>query len=350
MITQAQSKGIQSASDAQTLRENYDTDNDGDIDDAKALVSDKQRASAQEKKTQLEQAKADILNSSTDGTLSKDDVDKVKSINSQIASADATIDDTTKMTLAQQYSAISQQKLDSQLGQAAGIVSNIDAGVNYAQNAMYGEMSQQQSTQAKLDAQGGVEGAVHTDVTDAQIKAKTQAEVLDAQLKEGGAKDGLLTKSADDLSKAADKLAQTAGTLAGGKTAADMKTIDEHDGSDKYIKAQERTAIEKATHSALASEFADNKEAKNRQIAEERAQYKAAGKEEEYLKDGKKYGFLDSNGNATDDAEAWVRGRATMTAAAMSKHEQGFISGSRMNTVTNPLTGESITNVLNFRT
>ena len=46
-----------------------------------------------------------------------------------------------------------------------------DAGVNYAENAMYGEMSQQQSTKEKIDKQGGIDSAVSTDVADAGLKA-----------------------------------------------------------------------------------------------------------------------------------------------------------------------------------
>ena len=150
------------------------------------------------------------------------------SLVAKMEAADAVINDAKNnksMSLKEQSEVLSQQKVDSQLGQALGIQANTAAGVNYAQNAKYGEESQQQSIKAKLDAQGGVEGAVHVDVVDAQVKAKTQQNVLDAQLKEGGAKDGLKS-SADDLSKAADKLAQTTGTLAGVKTASDIVDVD----------------------------------------------------------------------------------------------------------------------------
>jgi hypothetical protein len=140
---------------------------------------------------------------------------------------------------------IDQSKLDSQLGQASGIKSNIDAGVNYAQNTMYGEMSNQQSTKAKLDAQGGVGGAVGVDVLDSSIKAKTQKDVLDEQLKNSGALKGL-DDSAKNLEKAADKLAQTAGTMAGGKTASDIAAVDKYDSPEQYAQAQAQKASSQA--------------------------------------------------------------------------------------------------------
>ncbi|MDF1879042.1 hypothetical protein JHD46_05235 [Sulfurimonas sp. SAG-AH-194-C20] len=225
MVTAAQNKGIQSSGDAKMLREKYDTDHDGNIDDASALYSDTQKAKAKASAVK-DQAELDMLENGGDD-LSKEQKARVADLKQSIQADEAIANNTQSMGLKEQAELLSKQKLDSQLGQALGVKENINnAGVNYAQNAMYGDESQQQSTKAKLDAQGGVEGAVKVDTTDAQIKAKTQQDVLDAQLKEGGAKDGLLTKSADDLSRAADKLAQTAGTMAGGKTASDIKTVD----------------------------------------------------------------------------------------------------------------------------
>jgi|GEM_PF-3825011 len=149
-------------------------------------------------------------------------------------------------TLAQVSDNISQSKIDSQFGQAMGIENNMNSGVNYAQNAMYGEMSNQQSTKAKLDAQGGVEGAVKIDTTEAQLKAKTQEDVLDAQLKQGGAKDGL-DSSVKSLAEATSKLAQTAGTLAGGKTASDIATTDKFESPERYAQVQAQKASMMAT-------------------------------------------------------------------------------------------------------
>ncbi|MBA1433564.1 MAG: hypothetical protein FAF04_08255, partial [Epsilonproteobacteria bacterium] len=268
-----------------------------------------------------------------------------------------------KMSMREMYQQIEDSKVDSQLGQAAGIKENVNKGVSYAQNAMYSEESKQQSTKAKIDTQGGVEKAVASDVAEATIKAKQQqagtigsiTEFL--QSKAGGSHS---SQEAEKMAKAimeggkgaAEFMKQAvsgAGALAfaqsAAKTGSDLATVEEHGGAEEFIKAQKRTAVEKAVHSNLASKFAENQDAKDKQISEERTQFKAAGKEKEYLEDGKKYGFLDKDGNATKDAEAWVRGRATMTAASMTKHEQGFIGDSRINTVTNPLTGESITNV-----
>jgi len=212
---------------------------------------------------------------------------------------------------------------------------------------MYGEMSQQQSTKAKLDAQGGAAGAASVDVMDAQIKAKTQQDVLDAQLKEGDAKDGLKS-SAEDLSKAADKLAQTAGTLAGGKTAADIAGVSEYKSPEDYIAAQKRDSIDKATKSRIMSDMANNQDAKQNVIDEELKQIRAAKGDkgvENYLKEGSGMGFVDEKGNAASNADEWVRGRSTFSASGMNKNEQGVIAGARVSTAFNALTGEAITNV-----
>ena len=94
-----------------------------------------------------------------------------------------------------------------------------------ASNAMYGAESQALSTKAKLDAQGGIDKAVKVDTTEAKLKAATQMDVLDKNLKEAGASKGL-ESSMDDLTKAIDKLATTQGSLAGEKTTSDIANVE----------------------------------------------------------------------------------------------------------------------------
>jgi len=56
-----------------------------------------------------------------------------------------------------------------------------------------------------------------------------------------------LDGSTKELSKAIDKLAQTAGTIAGGKTASDMATVSKFDSPEQYAESQAKTASAQAS-------------------------------------------------------------------------------------------------------
>ena len=83
---------------------------------------------------------------------------------------------------------IDQTKIDSMAGQARGIDVNRDKGVDYSEMAQYSEQSKQQSTQAKIETQGGVERAVATDVTESSLKAAKQQESVSSELQQQYAK------------------------------------------------------------------------------------------------------------------------------------------------------------------
>lgn len=147
------------------------------------------------------------------------------------------------MTLGDTLDEIDQTKIDQQAGQALGIKANKGVGVDYTDNAMYGEMSQQQSTKAKLDAQGGVGGAVGIDVMEASIKAGTQmgsvlqqSKILEDAIASGAA------KGAQTLAQAAAKVAEVqTGSQMGGtaglmKKFSDPKAIQETLNQQGYTK------------------------------------------------------------------------------------------------------------------
>ncbi len=70
---------------------------------------------------------------------------------------------------------VAQKEQDGLAGQAFGIKANYGVNPNmYQQNAQYSEMSQQQTTNAKIQTQGGVNSAVGFDVRDSTIKASGQ--------------------------------------------------------------------------------------------------------------------------------------------------------------------------------
>jgi len=198
---------------------------------------------------------------------------------------------------------------------------------------MYGEMSQQQSTKAKLDAQGGAAGAASVDVMDAQIKAKTQQDVLDAQLKEGDAKDGLKS-SAEDLSKAADKLAQTAGTLAGGKTAADIASVDKFDSAEQYSEneAKKASAVASKEKGKMLLDKLDNNELVQSMI-------KHSGKGdpkliEEATQQAKDSGLLVRQEDGSYKAAtgtAFSDAMATLNAGDMGRDKQVQMAGTSLN-------------------
>ncbi len=141
------------------------------------------------------------------------------------------------MTLSETMSAIDMSKLDSQEGQAAGVVAN--KGINpdmYSDNADYSEQSKQQSTQAKLDAQDGIGGAVGIDVTEASIKAGTQkgnveesSKILENAIKNGAA------EGAKTLSDAAAKIAEVQTGMQMGSTAGLMKKFSDPEALKKTL-------------------------------------------------------------------------------------------------------------------
>lgn len=131
------------------------------------------------------------------------------------------------LDLAETMGAIDGAKLDSMVGQALGTLANKAVGVDYADNAMYGEMSKQQSTKAKLDAQGGVDGAVGVDVMEAGIKAgmqkggvETQAKILEDAIATGAA------KGAQTLSQAAEQVGSVQAGMQFGGSAGLLKKFN----------------------------------------------------------------------------------------------------------------------------
>ena len=224
------------------------------------------------------------------------------------------------MTLSQTLGTIDSLKLDSQLGQAMGIDANYSQGVSYAQNSMYGEMSNQQSTKAKLDAQGGIDGAVGVDVTEAGQKAAQQK----------GAVEGLQQKAdeiGNKIGESASKvLEKTANTLAQGKFGKDYNTIDSAGGASSFIQGQEQQGISAGSAMKKSMELASNQEAKQKIIDREleaAAKLEKADPEhnkgltEKVRKNMEELGLAHmENGKmvAARDANAWVRGRAGASA------------------------------------
>lgn len=125
-----------------------------------------------------------------------------------------------------------------------------DASDITSSNAQYGALSQALTTKDKIDTQGGIDNAVKIDRVEAQQKAATQMDVLDKNLKATGEADGGLKTPIENLTKAIDTLASKDGTMAAGKTAGDLRTVDTLDRVNKnnggYIGAMAELSETKA--------------------------------------------------------------------------------------------------------
>jgi hypothetical protein len=169
-------------------------------------------------------------------------IDLTKSKANAVAAKKA-IAENEGLSLSNVLKTIDKSKLDSAEGQALGIKANMSTAnpVSYAVNAMYGEMSQQQSTAAKIATQGGVDSAVSTDVTEAGQKAAAQK----------GAVEGLQSeadKIGEKIGKsAASVMEETAKTMARGKIASDTASISRFDNDSEFVESQVKTASTKAS-------------------------------------------------------------------------------------------------------
>ncbi|MDQ7062548.1 MAG: hypothetical protein Q9M43_16095 [Sulfurimonas sp.] len=225
---------------------------------------------------------------------------------------------------------IERSKSDSMFGQAKGVRANKKAGVDYADNAQYGEESSQQSTTAKLKAQDGVAGAVKIDVGDATIKAKVQEDSLDKTLKAAGAKDGL---ASSNVESAMDMIAGTAGTQAAGKLVSSMADIAESDKqyADKggFLGLQKDSATLKAQQSAGETKGLMDIPESHRANYIEGMQNKAGQESSERLRQVNEglqnAGLVDSNNNPTP--ENWVAGMSFLKANNMNSSNAAVVGG-----------------------
>jgi len=200
---------------------------------------------------------------------------------------------------------------------------------------------------ANIEAQKGTEAEMQQQI--ANVIEKSSPTVDAKTIATQSAAIAKKMMSGQDVGEIASDAIQNAGDLAGamvlGKTASDLKTVGTFDSAEDYASAQSRDALDKSIKTKSRNDYADNFEARQKQIAEEKRQHHENGTLEQYIKEGQQYGFLDADGNAVKDGDAWVAGRSRFTATGMEKDEQGFIAGTRMNTVTNSMTGDSKTNL-----
>jgi len=190
-ITTSQEKELSASKHAENMRETYGQD----LKDSSKLYSKEEVKTAEDIKKKAESTIASDTATEAEKTLAKNDLKKANNVLEHKDDA---------ISLSGTTSALDQSKIDSIKGQALAVKENVGKGVNYAENAMYGEESKQQTTQAKINTQGGINSAVATDVAESTLKAARQQNMTAAE-----ASAFLQTPQGGNLNKVeADKLAQ----------------------------------------------------------------------------------------------------------------------------------------------
>lgn len=138
----------------------------------------------------------------------------------------------------------SKAGIDSEIGKAKGVRKNYDQyGEDaYKTTSEYGERSNMSKTMAKLDAQGGMEGAISIDTKDSSFKASQQKGSV-----EGTEETANRIKQAGE--SIGDALSRISKELTSGKLASDNRMINEFNDNYKnggYVGAQEDSASLKA--------------------------------------------------------------------------------------------------------
>ena len=319
MVTGAQYGGIKSSANAQNLRTNFGPK----LENEKVIVS---QSDINEAKKEQQNLLSQHNNTMNDKSLSEDEkanklTDTIDKLNAQEDLIDGGVKSTT---LRDSIAAIDQSKIDSMSGQAIGIKSNLDADVEYAQNAMYGEMSNQQKTKAKLAAHGGVEGAVSVDVMEAGQKASQQK----------GAVEGLQSEAqniGDKIGKSAAKVIEdTAKTMSSAKIATDAEAISHFNNPSEFVQSEVNKTSKQASADKARLDFYGNQA--NMQNFHDSIAAKSENPDEYYknvsklgagdIKDGK---FIANSGKEAQDA------LSRMGAMDMAGHSQLTVGGESFN-------------------
>jgi hypothetical protein len=242
------------------------------------------------------------------------------------------------LSLRETVGEIDQAKIDSQSGQAKGTIENMEKNPNiYAQNAEYSELSKQQSTDAKIAAQGGIDKAVNTDIADAQIKAKQQQAGLTGSMEEflqskaGGGHSVQSSKEMaqaiiDGGAKAAENMKQvlsSAGNLAGAqasaKTGGDIVGVEKADEKYKdggFVGLQKDSASVKTDqqigNTAGLLNLSDTAKASYINGAMQKASEESPERLAAVMKDFQKAGLIDKDGLV--QSENWISGKEYLKA------------------------------------
>ena len=225
---------------------------------------------------------------------------------------------------------------------------------------MYGELSKASTTQAKLQAQGGIHKAVSIDSAESSIKAATQKGAVTEQAAqlagggEGGKKiaDAIKNASADGADLMAAGIIRAAQNLgaaqSGAKTASDMEAVLAHGGKEQYIADKVSASTFKETSEAKQAQIYDNQDMMNKRVAGYLKNYGGAAREER-VQNLVEQGILEEGSTgksfkATTGKKA-RRAWAEASAGAMNKGMNVMFSGERVNLSQDMATGETLANI-----
>ncbi|WP_456470002.1 conjugal transfer protein TraG N-terminal domain-containing protein [Caminibacter sp.] len=223
-------------------------------------------------------------------------------------------------------------------------------------------------TLGRIEGAGGIDDFANMAYVSGAIQSSKQLKGTEGEIKKALMANGMNDKEAEKLAKAIiegskqgaeefkkalDKIGEKAKTLTEAKEGSEYKKIGQYDSPDDFVKAQELSAIQQEGKNALKTFMtAINPETRQKLFENLQKQAKSMGIDpetgksylDEFNEQALKLGIakVDKNNNivATDDAEAWVKGRAL---AANSSIDKMFIGGMRMAQQYNSL-GESIVN------
>ena len=357
MVTAGEEKGTASAAHADKMREEFGSH-----------LNKKSKKTENTLKDEIEKAKKDKEDAENESTRlgARDDLSfeeknrmakgltaKKENAEKRIASGEKLLKTMGDgMTLRDVNSNIEESKIQSMVGQAAGVKENINKNpAMYAQNAMYSEESRQQTTDQKIKTQGGVASAVTSDVNESALKAAKQQKGTQAEIQEQAfkiLKNSNPNASKDELNESASKIAKAimsggdnlsanlkdvignskikvddslkvsdmsqmvtagAGALAGqmtaGKTIKDIQSVDKANTKDNpngYIDAKRREGASAGTQDAKQNALVDSKKATQSIIDKEMAQqrhlektHNQKGLVDKYLKAAAKSGLIETN-------------------------------------------------------
>jgi hypothetical protein len=247
------------------------------------------------------------------------------------------------------------------VGSGSGIIEKVSQNPNvYSENAMYGELSKASTTQAKIEAQGGIHKAVTVDTAESFIKAGMQKGSVAQQAAElaGGGAEGTKiaeaikngsAEGADLLSAGIIRAAQSlGGAQSGAKTRGDMKNIEMTGGEEAFIQS---AGVEGGKKGIVAKtqniDLLDQEKSQNyiNDIDSQVLQHQSDEKRQTSVDRMKSAGMITQDSTVNDlnatSGETFAFAQAKLAAGAMDRSERFAIGGTSINAVRDTETGHA---------
>ena len=221
---------------------------------------------------------------------------------------------------------------------------------------MYGELSKASTTQAKLQAQGGIHKAVSIDSAESSIKAATQKGAVTEQAAqlagggEGGKKiaDAIKNASADGADLMAAGIIRAAQNLgaaqSGAKTVSDMNQVKETGGKEAFIEAASVEGAKRGATSKVQNIDLGDADNANKQVQGILSTTKTQDRQK-VLNSLKNFGMVTED-STLDNVQAtsgtqFLKGKAAAAAATMSRDDRLSFAGYSYHLSTDSTTGDT---------